>query len=252
MRTTKPSLMALLIVLTITSAETVAQQQTQISVCRQDVYAALRELPRLVYDCREGLTDSDDKLLNLPERRLAINQLVEQLQTFNDPPWWQANVDALNVCDFRGSAGTLTAEEKEKLQGGDYQFQLLGNHQLRLMLVSDPCYQIGYNGSLAFLLNRNKGRVVVSQLLDGYYSRVDNSVGVAFARLNGEQIIEVETANSMPPEMTYYYFRVDQTTGKAIPKNLFRDGKKLSICANRRISVCRKVPAHWTLFAAIG
>jgi len=181
-----------------------------------------------VYDCPEGLSDSDNKLLNVPERRSAINQLVEELKAFNDPRWWQASVDALSVCDFRGSAGSLTAEEKEKLHGGDYQFQLFGNQQLRLVLILDPCYQIGYGGSLAFLLNRNKGKVIVSQLLDGYYSRVDNSVGVAFAQLNGEQIIEVETANSMPPGLTYYYFRVDQNTGKAIPKNLFRDGKKLS------------------------
>ncbi len=96
------------------------------------------------------------------------------------------------------------------------------------MLISDPCYQVGYNGSIAFLLNLDKGKVVVSQLLDGYYSRVDNSVGVAFARLNGEQIIQVETANSMPPGLTYYYFRTDQNTGKATPKKLFKDGKKLS------------------------
>lgn len=205
-----------------------AQQRAPISVCRQDVYAALRTLPKLVYDCPEGLSDSDDKLLNLPERRSAINQLVEELKTFNDPPWWQASVDALNVCDFHGNAGSLTAPEKEKLNGGDYQFQLFGNQQLRLVLISDPCYQIGYSGSIAFLLNRNKGRVIISQLLDGYYSRVDNSIGVAFAQLNGEQIIAVETANNMPPGLTYYFFHVDQHTGKAIPKSLFRDGKELS------------------------
>ena len=228
MRKTRLPLLALVIVLTTMSGETIAQQRTPISVCRQDVYAAHRSLPKLAYDCPEGLSDSDDKLLNLPERRSAINQLVEQLKTFNDPPWWRASVDALNVCDFHGSAGSLTAEEKDKLHGGDYQFQLFGNQQQRLVLISDPCYQIGYGGSIAFLLNRNKGDVIVSQLLDGYYSRVDNSVGVAFALLNGEQIVEVETANSMPPGLTYYYFRVDQNTGQALPKNLFRDGKKLS------------------------
>lgn len=227
-RMTKPPLMAFAIMLTIVSSETIAQQRAPISICRQDVYVALRSLPKLVYDCPEGLSDSDDKLLNLPERRSAINQLVEKLKTFNDPPWWQASVDALNVCDFRGSAGSLTAEEKEKLHAGDYQFQLFGNQQLRLVLIADPCYQIGYNGSIAFLLNRNKGRVIISQLLDGHYSRVDNSVDIAFAQSNGEQIIEVETSNSMPPGMTYYYFRVDQNTGKAIPKKLFRDGTKLS------------------------
>lgn len=205
-----------------------ARQRTPISVCGQDVYSALRPLPKLMYGCPEGLNDSDDKLLNLPARRSAINQLVEGLKAFNDPRWWQASVDALNLCDFRGSAGFLTAEEKEKLHGGDYQFQLFGNQQLRVVLIPDPCYQIGYSGATAFLLNRNRGNVIVSQLLDGYYSRVSNSVGVAFAQFNGEQIIEFETANSMPPGLIYYYFRVDPNTGKAIPKNLFRDGKKLS------------------------
>jgi len=218
----------LVIVFTIVSGETIAQKRAQISGCRSDVFSALRPLPKLVYDCPEGLSDSDNKFLNLPERRSATSQLVEELKTLNNPLWWQANVDALNVCDFRGSAGSLTTEEKEKLQGGDYQSQLFGNQQLRLVLISDPCYQLGYNGSIAFLLNRNKGRVIVSQLLDGYYSRVDNSVGIAFARLNGEQIIGVETSNSMPPGLTYYYFSVDQNTGKATAKNLFRNGNKLS------------------------
>src|SRR6266511_4016519 len=225
---TNSSLAALVIVSMIILGQAIAQQRTPISVCRPRVYAALKPLPKLVYDCPEGLIDSDDKLLNPPERRSAINQLVDELKGFDNPRWWQTSVDALNVCDFRGSPGSLTAEEKDKLHGGDYQFQLFGNQQLRLVLVSDPCYQIGYNGSIAFLLNRNKGRVVVSELLDGYYSRVDNSVGVAFAQLNGEEIIEMETSNSMPPGLTYYYFRVDQDTGKAVPKNLFRDGKKLS------------------------
>jgi hypothetical protein len=228
MQTIESSLMALVALLTIVSGQTVAQRQAQISICRQDVYAALKLLPKLVYDCPEGSTDSDDKLLELPERRSAIDQLIDKLKALNDPRWWQTNVDALNVCDLRGSPGSLTAEEKDKLHSGDYQFQLFGNQQLRLVLVSDPCYQIGYNGSIAFLLNRNEGKVVVSELLDGYYSRADNSVGIAFAQLNREKIIEVETSNSMPPGLTYYYFRVDKNTGKAVPKNLFKDGNKMS------------------------
>ncbi len=112
MRTTKPSLMTLAVALTIVSGETIAQQRAPLSVCPQNVYAALRPLPKLVYDCPESLTDSDDQLLSLPERRSAIEQLVDTLKAFNDPRWWQASVKALNVCDFRGSAGSLTAEEK--------------------------------------------------------------------------------------------------------------------------------------------
>jgi hypothetical protein len=68
----------------------------------------------------------------------------------------------------------------------------------------------------------------VSQVLNGYYSRVDNSVGIDFARLNGQQIIEVSTANSMPPSMVYYYFTFDPLTNKAVPKKIFKEGKKFT------------------------
>jgi len=111
---------------------------------------------------------------------------------------------------------------------GEYRLSLLGNHDLRLMLLSDPCYQTGFGGANAFLLYRQSGRVFVTQLLNGYYSRVDNSVGIDFAKLNGRQIIEVSTANSMPPSLVYYYFEIDPGTNKAVPKKLFKDGNKLS------------------------
>jgi hypothetical protein len=221
-------LLTFLLALTVFSGNAIAQKRTSISVCRQDVYAALRPLPKLTYDCPQDMSDSDHELLQLPERQSAITKLIAELKDFNDPSWWRASVDALNVCYLRGSAGTLIAEELQKLRDGDYQTYLFGDHALRLVLVSDPCYQTGYGGSNAFLLNRRQGKVVVSQLLDGYYSRIDNSVEIGFARLNGEQIIELQTGNNMPPSLTNYYFRIDQKTGRANPKNLFREGRKLS------------------------
>jgi hypothetical protein len=99
---------------------------------------------------------------------------------------------------------------------------------MRLVLLTDPCYQTGFGGSNAFLLYHKEGRVFVSQLLNGYYSRVDNSVGMDFAKLNGQQIIEVSTANSMPPSYVYYYFVIDPKTNKAEPKNIFRQGNQLT------------------------
>lgn len=194
--------------------------------CRADTYTVHRSLPKMQYACPADLSDSDDQLLKLPERRAAISRVLAELNTFDDPGWWQADVNALNVCDLRGGAGALSAAEAEKLHSGDYLFQLFGNRQQRLVLIPDPCYQTGYNGSLLFLLNRHDGQIVVSQLIDGYYSRVDNSVSVAFARLGREQIIQLETANSMPPGLHYYYFRIDPRTGKAIPKDLFQDRGK--------------------------
>jgi len=49
-----------------------------------------------------------------------------------------------------------------------------------------------------------------------------------FARLNGEQLIEISTANSMPPSLVSYYFAIDPRTNHARPKQLFKDGRKLT------------------------
>jgi len=141
---------------------------------------------------------------------------------------WQADVDNLNACQVHGSAGEFSAEEKEGWKHGDYRFDLIGNHQIRLALISDPCYQTGYNGSNAFLLYRKNGNIFVTQVLNGYYSRADNSVGIDLAKLNGRQLVEVSTANSMPPEYTYYYFVIEPKTSRAVPKRLFKDGNKLT------------------------
>lgn len=101
---------------------------------------------------------------------------------------------------------------------------LFGDEQTRLALIPDPCYQTGFNGANAFLLYRKDGRVTVTQVLDGYYSRADNSVGVNFADLNGQKIIEITTSNTMPPSLQSYFFVIDRT-GRATPKRIFRTGK---------------------------
>jgi hypothetical protein len=224
----KKRFLTLLVALTVFSGNAIAQDGMTSSACPAEVYAALRPLPKLTYDCPQDVSDSDPELLQLPARHSAITELMAELEGFNDPRWWRASVGSLNFCDLRGSAGPLTPEVLRKLRDGDYQTYLFGDQALRLVLVSDPCYQTGYGGSNAFLLNHRPGRVVVSQLLDGYYSRIDNSVEMGFARLNGEQIIEIQTGNNMPPSLTNYYFRINEKTGRAIPKNIFREGKKLS------------------------
>ena len=79
-----------------------------------------------------------------------------------------------------------------------------------------------YGGSNAFLLYRIGGRVVVTQVLDGYSSRADNSVSLAFAALNGQEIIEIATGSGgLTPSLTNYYFVIDPRTKHAVPKNLF-------------------------------
>lgn len=213
-------------ILLLLTSNAFAQTEKRVPVCREATFAAYKALPILEYECPEELTGSDDELLKFPERTRAIHSLMQSLGQFNHPAWWLASVDELNACKIHKGSGELTDDEKQQWKNGDYSFDLFGNGELRLALITDPCYQTGYNGSNAFLLYRKNGRVYVSQLLNGYYSRVDNSVGIDFAKLNGRQIVEVSTANSMPPSLINYYFEIDPATNKALPKNLFRDGRK--------------------------
>ncbi len=196
--------------------------------CMQAPFDALKPFPKLEYECLDGVNDFDDKILKLPQRLAAIRSVIKELETFTNPLWWEASVDELNACSLHKSVGALTDEEKESWLSGDHFFDLIGNRRMRLVLLTDPCYQTGFGGSNAFLLYHKDGKVFVSQVLNGYYSRVDNSVGIDFAMLNGQQIIEVSTANSMPPSMVYYYFALDPKTNQAVPRNIFKDGKKLA------------------------
>ena len=205
-----------------------AQGKKLVPNCMQDPFDALKPFPKIEYDCPEGVNDFDDKILKLPQRRASIRSAIKQLETFTNPKWWAASVDELNACSLHKSVGALTDEEKEAWLRGDNFFDLIGNQQMRLVLITDPCYQIGFAGSNGFLLYHKDGKVFVSQLLNGYYSRVDNSVGIDFAKLNGEQIIEISTANSMPPSLYYYYFAIDPKTNKAVPKKIFKEGKRLT------------------------
>jgi len=205
-----------------------AQSQKLVPNCMQAPFNARKPFPKLEYECLEGVNDFDDKILKLPQRLAEIRRVIKELETFTNPNWWQASVDELNACAIHQSVGALTAEEKESWLSGDHFFDLIGNHQMRLVLLADPCYQTGFGGSNGFLLYHKDGKVFVSQLLNGYYSRVDNSVGLDFAKLNGQQIIEISTANSMPPSLYYYYFAIDPKTDRAVPKKMFKDGKKLT------------------------
>ena len=196
--------------------------------CTEATLAAFKPLPKLEYDCPEGVADYSDEMLKLPARLAAINKLESSLRLFVNPVWWSANVDSLNSCDIHGGAGRLSDEEKKKVDDGDFDIKLFGNNQMRLVLLLDPCVSTEWSGSNAFLLVRKEGQVFVSQVLNGYASRIANSVGVDFASLNGQTIVEVSTANSFPPSLDYHYFVVDPKTNKAVPKKLFKIDNKMS------------------------
>lgn len=195
-------------------------QSNRVVACKRPAFAALKAAPELDYQCGEN--DSDEKQLKTPERLAALKSLTSELSTWTTPAWWQTSVGDLNACDFRNKPGALTADERQRFADGEYGFWLFGNNQIRLVLVPDPCYQTEYNGSNAFVLYRQGEKVFVSQALDGYYSRADNSVSMNFGRLNNELIIEIATGSGgLNPSLTNYYFVIDPQTNVAMPRKLF-------------------------------
>src|SRR5215510_6227387 len=198
-------------------------QRSKPVVCKNATLAALKPKPELKYECNEQLNDYDEKILKLPARVAAIKSLVSELSSFTEPAWWAADVVDLGVCDYTGKAGTLTRDQRQSFVDGEYLFWLFGNDRIRLALIPDPCYQTEYGGANAFLLYRNGGRVSVTQVLDGFFSRADNPLGLAFAKLNGEEIVEISTwSGGLQPSLTNYYFVIDPKTSRAVPKNLFK------------------------------
>ncbi|HET6980034.1 MAG TPA: hypothetical protein VFI24_27120 [Pyrinomonadaceae bacterium] len=207
-------------------SSTFAQRSNSVLVCKRPVFAALKPMPKLSYQCNEQLNDYDEKVLKLPERVAAIESLMTELSSFNEAAWWTADTVDLSVCDFTDAPGMLTRDQRRSFMNGEYAFWLFGNDRIRVVLIPDPCYQTEYGGSNAFLLYRHDGRISVTQVLDGYFSRADNSVTVAFAKLGNEQIIEIATGSGgLTPSLTNYYFTIDHHTNHAIPKNLFRGDK---------------------------
>src|SRR5215212_251411 len=205
------------------SSNTLGQRSKPALVCKKSVYAALKPMPELSYPCDSQLDESDEKVLKLPARVAAIKTLISQLSSFSDPAWWAADTKDWSICDYTKVPRALTRDQQKNFLDGDYLFWLFGDVHIRLVLIRDPCYQTEYGGSTAFLLYRSGGRVFVTQVLDGYFSRADNPVNIAFAKLNAKEIIEISTGTGgLNPSLTNYYFEIDPRSGQAVPKNLFK------------------------------
>jgi hypothetical protein len=204
------------------STQSFAQRRKSTLVCKRTALAAFKPIPKLSYPCDGQSNDWDEKILKLPARVTAIKTLTSQLSSFSDPAWWATSTDDLSFCDFTQEPGPLTDEQRKSFMEGEYLFWLFGNDRIRLMLIPDPCYQTEYGGANAFLLYHHAGHVYVTQVLDGYFSRAENSVNIAFAKLNAEEVIEVSTGTGgLNPSVTNYYLIIDPRTNKAVPKNLF-------------------------------
>jgi len=201
-------------------------QRNRPMVCSQAAFAAYKPLPALEYECSEA--GDEETLLKQPERLAAIRLLEGVLGTFDRPAWWNADAQELNYCEIHGRTGALTKEEKEKLNDGEYDLKVFGNHQMRLIMLRDPCLSTQYSGANGFLVYRRPGKVFVTQVLNDYASRVANSVDIDFATVNGEQLIEISTANSFPPSVMAYYFVIDPKTNRAVPKKIFKEDGKLT------------------------
>lgn len=216
-------------IIALASTTVPCQSRKKLPVCTQAAFAAFKPIPKLEYDVPEDLTDAtDDRLMKLPARVAAIRRLERALATFSSPAWWSANAEELNACEIHGAAGKFTDEETQKFNDGDYELHISGDHQIRLAVIADPHFATEYSGSNAFLLVRKDGQVFVTEVIDGYASRVTNSVGVDFANFNGQTIIEISTANSVPPTLWNRYFAIDPKTNKAVPKNIFKERGKFT------------------------
>jgi len=199
--------------------------------CKQQVFAELKPIPKFEYRCDPDRTDDEsEEILKMPARINAIHAYIKKLERFNDAHWWAASVDDLNLCYFRGKAGPLDDKESEKVRIGDWRLELFGNRRVRLILAPDPCYSTYYNGANAFLLYREAGIVNAIEAVDGYYSRADNGLGIGFATSNSQEIIGINTGSggSGLPDLTNYYFVIDPRSKRAVPKKLFKVGRKLT------------------------
>ncbi len=206
------------------SSAPLTQDEKHPPVCKASVLAKLRPLPKLRYPCGSG-NDYDEKILKLPARLRALKAVESRLALISDTGWWSADVDGLNACYVRRRPGKLTEDETSKF---NYGMVMSGNNRIRVVIVEDPCYQTGYNGSDVFLLSRLANAVGVTEVIDGYFSRADNSVGVDYGNLKGQEIIEVYTSTGgLHPDVINYYFTIDKKTNKAVPKRLFKGEKGL-------------------------
>src|ERR1041385_3623397 len=148
-----------------------AQRSTQVLTCKKATLAALKPKPELSYECEAQRQDWDEKILQLPARLAAIKTLESELASFTDAAWWTGDPVDLGVCEFAGTVGTLTRDQRRSFLGDEYLFWLFGNDRIRLVPVSDPCYQTQYGGSNAFLLYRSGGRGTRPPGVEGVFSR---------------------------------------------------------------------------------
>jgi hypothetical protein len=189
--------------------------------CTAEALAALKPIPELAYEC-VGVDDDNRKS---PERRAALKEYVQKLETsLTDARWWATPVEDLNVCAMTQEARALTDDERESFSEN---INLYGDQSTRLVVLVDPCIHYSYSTLNAFILQRVGERVYATQVLDGYYTRIDAAVDMTLAEHKGEKLMMVETHTSdglMPPTLytTCSVYTMNPRSHRAVPKKLFK------------------------------
>lgn len=186
----------------------------------------MKPLPELSYPCDE---EEEEKQLKSPVRRQALRQHRRFLEQFTSAAWWNAPVEELNVCEAFKRPHVLTQKERHEYLDSNFLTHLGGDSQTRLVATSDPCVAPNYNGTDAFILQRTGNKVVATQILDGYYSRADNGVGLSIADTGAERLLEIYTSSGgLTPYTSIHLFAIDNATKRAVPKKIIKKGKSLT------------------------
>jgi hypothetical protein len=190
--------------------------------CTRAALRAMRALPELNYPC----ADDDEVSLKSPARKRGLKKQVVQFEQFTSPAWWAADVEALNLCAVFKKPRAITRDE---FISRGYAIDIHGDAQTRLIVTTDPCVKYSYATLNVFVLQRAADKVVVTQILDGYFSRADNAVGMGIANLGSERILEIwADTGGLDPHSEAYLFTIHPQTHRPVPKRIIRDGNEFT------------------------
>jgi hypothetical protein len=183
--------------------------------CTKATLQLMKAIPKLNYSC----ADRDEDNLKNPERKQALRRQIKELEQFTSQAWWAANVTELNIC----------AEFKKPYVLHDHEFYtaaIYGDSHTRLVITDDPCVKYSYGTLNVFVLQRTGNRVVVTQVLDSYFSRADNAISLQIADMGSQRILEINArTGGLQPYATSFLYAIDKRTNRAVPKKLIKDGK---------------------------
>jgi hypothetical protein len=192
------------------SAEPSTQNRKATLRCTAVALRALKPLPKLEYECAER----DEDNLKTPERKAALREQMKQLEGFTSTAWWAANVEELNVCAALNEPTTIS---RDKYIAEAYPVTIFGDAQTRLVITDDPCIKYSYGTLNAFVLQRASDKVVVTQVLDAYFSRAYNAVSMKIVDRGAQRTLDVSAGSGgLHPHTDYFQFTMDAKTHRAV------------------------------------